>query len=68
MLKLTDINGTTRYVAAENVARIDQAGASSQWHGIKSFVRTYDGCVIECQQDADAVARMVEAEMLATRP
>lgn len=29
------------------IASIEEAGPSSQWHGIKAFVRTFDGRVIE---------------------
>lgn len=61
MIKLNTAESTV-FVAAGNVARIDQAGASSQWHGIRSFVRLFDGGVIECHQDATEVARLVEAE------
>lgn len=59
MFKLTDSNGRAVYVAPTNVARIDEAGDSSQWHGIRSFVRLFDGAVIECQQDVATVAGLV---------
>lgn len=61
MLKLTDINGRAVFVAASNVARVNVAGESSRWHGIRSIVKLFDGAVIECQQDADEVAALVEA-------
>lgn len=59
MFKITDSNGQDVYLTSAHVARIDEAGSSSQWHGIRSFVRLVDGAVIECQQDAAAVARLV---------
>jgi hypothetical protein len=59
MFKLTDSNGRDVYLTSANVARIDEAGTSSQWHGIRSFVRLVDGDVIECQEDAATVARLV---------
>ena len=62
MIKLTDINGHTRYVAASAIASVTEAGASSQWHGIKSIVKLFDGLVIECQQTADDVALKVMIE------
>lgn len=62
MLKLTNAYGATVYVAVGNVCRVDTAGTSSQWHGTRSFVRMFDGGTIECGQDADTVARMIEAE------
>lgn len=66
MIKLTDINGRDVYVAASNVARVSQADSSSQWHGIKSHVRLFDGGHIECQQDAATVDRLVVIELAAS--
>lgn len=60
MFKLTDGSGRNVYVAANNVARINEACASSQWHGIKSVVHLFDGGTIDCQQDAATVASLVE--------
>ena len=62
MLELTDINGRAHYIAADNICRITDAGASSQWHGIRSFVKLFDGTTLECQQDAKTVATRVAAE------
>lgn len=67
MIKLTDINGRDVYVAAGNVARVNQADPSSQWHGIKSHVRLFDGGHIECQQDAATVNGLVVAELAVSR-
>lgn len=59
MIHVTDINGRTQYLAAQNIARITEAGASSQWHGIRSFVCTNDGQTIEATETADQIAAMV---------
>jgi hypothetical protein len=67
MLQLTDINGATHYIAADNICRITEAGLSSQWHGIKSIVRLFDGATIECQQDAKTVATRAAAEQFVIR-
>ena len=64
MLKLTDINGRAVFVAPSNVARINEADASSKWHGVRSIVRLFDGAVIECQQDASEVAALIERKAL----
>lgn len=64
MFKITDGNGRPHYVSAENVARVTEAGPSSSWHGIRSIVRLFDGAVIECQQDAHEVAKLVESDRL----
>ncbi len=61
MISLTSTSGTRHYVSTRNIARITEAGASSQWHGIKAFVRTFDGQTIECRETAleihDAIAK-----------
>lgn len=63
MIKLTcggSHSYRTEYVAAGNVARISEAPNSSAWHGIRSYVRTFDGAVLECNETAADIRRMVE--------
>lgn len=62
MIELTDINGHTHYIAADNICRVTEAGVSSQWHGVRSYVKLFDGATVECQQDAKTVATRVAAE------
>ena len=62
MFKITDSSGHDVYLAAENISRINEAATASQWHGIRSIVRTFDGAVIECQQDAVKVAKMASGQ------
>ena len=64
MFKITDSNGKAHYVAAENVARVTEADMSSRYHGTRSFVRMFDGAVIECLQDAHDVAQWVDSDRL----
>lgn len=61
MIKLTDSNGAALYLAADAIAGIQQAGASSAWHGIRVYVRTFDGKTYEVQQDASEINAAVEA-------
>jgi hypothetical protein len=63
MIKLrtpTSSGSTTHYVAPENICRITEAGASSQWHGIRSIVRLFDGTTLECSEDVEAIYAAVE--------
>lgn len=62
MIKLYNFNGTHHFVAATAIARVSETGASSAWHGIRSLVYLFDGKVIECNQTADEVRRLIEAE------
>lgn len=59
MIKLTDINGRSHYLAPDNIARITEAGVSSQWHGIRAFVKTYDSVTLEVQESADQIAAQI---------
>ncbi|MDQ0035890.1 hypothetical protein J2W30_003663 [Variovorax boronicumulans] len=62
MIRVFDSNSNEVYLAAEAIASVVQAGASSQWHGIRSFVKTFDGRTIEAQETASEIAAAVEAE------
>lgn len=58
MIRLTCPNSsgyTTHYVSPQNIARVTEAGVHSQWHGIRSFVRTFDGAVLECSETAHEI-------------
>ena len=62
MIELIDLNGKRHYLHPDAIARVTEAGASSQWHGIKSIVKCFDGQVIECGASAKDVARVIEAQ------
>lgn len=59
MIKVTNSNGLDVYLAATNIASVNQAGESSQWHGIRSHVHTFDKRIIECQQDVRHIANQL---------
>lgn len=60
MIKITDINGCANYLAPEAIARVTEAGTSSQWHGIRSIVKTFDGQTIEARDSADDIAKAID--------
>ncbi len=62
MIKITGFNESTIYLAPDAVAQITEAGPSSQWHGIRCFIKCFDGKIIECRESADDVAARVAAE------
>lgn len=58
MIKLTtqtSSGSTTHYVAPDNICRITEAGISSQWHGIRSIVKLFDGTTLECDEHAEVI-------------
>lgn len=67
MIKLTDSNGAAIFLAPNAISSIRQAGASSAWHGIRAYVRTFDGKTYEVQQDASEINAAVEAAQQRTK-
>lgn len=61
LIQIEDFNGRRQYVSAGAIAQITEAGASSQWHGIRSIVRLFDGRVIESRDSADELAAAINA-------
>lgn len=59
MITLTDSNGLKRYLAADAIARVEEACTSSQWHGICAIVRTLDGQVLEVRERAADIAQQL---------
>jgi hypothetical protein len=59
MIKITDINGHAHYLAPEAIARVTEASTSSQWHGIRAIVKTFDLQTIEARESADEIALAV---------
>lgn len=52
MITLTDINRRQHYLAPTAIARVQEAGTSSQWHGVCAIVHTFDGQVLEVRERA----------------
>ena len=63
MIKLSNpATGRQYFVSAENIARVIEAGASSQWHGVKSLVKCFDGETLEVNEEAAWIAERVANE------
>lgn len=61
MIRITDYQGQAHFLAPDAIARVSEAPTSSQWHGIRAIVKTFDGATIEAQQEAGSIAKMVAA-------
>ncbi len=55
MIEVTDRNGRTHLLNPDGIVRVEEAGASSQWHGFRCHIKTTDGAIIECQQTIQEV-------------
>lgn len=57
MITLTDINRRQHYLAPSAIAHVQEAGTSSQWHGICAIAHMFDGQVLEVRERASDIAR-----------
>lgn len=62
MIEVVNTHGQKVFLAPSAVAEIIEAGPSSQWHGIKAYIRTFDGRTIEVRESASEIARMLQKE------
>lgn len=60
MIEILCYNGQKQLVNPAAIARVIEAGASSQWHGIKCFVKLFDGTSIECVETLQQVQDKIE--------
>ena len=59
MITLTDINRLQHFLAPSAIARVPEAGTTSQWHGICAIVHTLDGQVLEVRERAVDIAQQL---------
>ena len=58
MIEVTDLDGRTHYLAPSAIAQVSQPGPSAAWHGIRAFIRLFDGRTMEvCEQPATIAAQ-----------
>jgi len=50
MINLTDNKGRDHFLAPSAIARVQEAGTNSQWHGVCAIVHTFDGHVLEVRE------------------
>ena len=62
MIVLNNTYGNKVYLAPSAIAEILEAGASSQWYGIRAYVRTFDGRTIEVRETAAEIVAMLGKE------
>ncbi len=60
MIEIRDYSGRTHYVAPSAIAHIQAASASGQWHGIRAYVKLFDGSTIEAGDTADRIVAQMQ--------
>lgn len=59
MIEVNDTYGRKVFLAPSAISEVLEAGASSQWHGIRAYIRTFDGRTIEVKETASEIAKMM---------
>ncbi len=65
MIELNTSAGQQIFLSPSAIAQIREAGTSSQWHGIRAFIKTFDGQTIEVTETAPEVAKRVREDVAA---
>lgn len=59
LIKLSDMDGRRILLAPCNIAKVTEAGPSSQWHGIRAFIETADGMTLEVRETVDHIMTLL---------
>ena len=59
MVRIRDLNARQHSIARDAIAQLSEAGPSAGWHGIRTFVKLFDGSTIESTDTLD----FIEAQM-----
>lgn len=66
MISITDISGNKHYLHKDAIARVVQAGPN--WHGIRAYVKLFDGGTIEACETAEDIRGQIEREQTTEQP
>lgn len=62
MIEVNNTYGQKVYLSPSAIAEILEAGTASQWHGIRAYIRTFDGRTIEVRESASDIAQMLKGQ------
>lgn len=62
MIEITKPSGEKVWLANAAIASVETAGTSSQWHGIRSYVTTFDRKVIEARETYEEIVKQLEEQ------
>lgn len=60
MIEITKPSGEKVWLANAAIASVETAGTSSQWHGIRSYVKTFDGKWLEARETCEEIVKQLE--------
>lgn len=61
MIQLSDIDGRTILLHPDAIAQVTEAGTSSPWHGIRAFIKTFDGRTLEVSETVTQILARMQA-------
>lgn len=62
MITVTDTKGQKHRLALDAIARVTEASLASRWHGIRTYIKTFDGAELSVVEDHDQIAEQIEEE------
>ncbi|MBL0523219.1 MULTISPECIES: hypothetical protein [Aeromonas] len=62
MITVTDSKGQKHRLALEAIAQVSEASLASRWHGIRTYIKTFDGAELAVREDPEWIAAEVVVE------
>ena len=60
MIEVIDSNGRKHLLNPDGIIRVSEAGASCQWHGIRSHIVMMHGATIECRNSVHELQALLQ--------
>ncbi|AVS75644.1 hypothetical protein [Paracidovorax cattleyae] len=67
MIRVIDVKGRAHLINEAQIVRITEADTSSQWHGIRAFIKMQDGATIEVWDTVSEIAHSINQAEYAAR-
>ncbi|MFM5576919.1 hypothetical protein ACET8O_20390 [Aeromonas veronii] len=62
MITVTDTNKQTHHLALDAIAQVSEASLASRWHGVRTYIKTFEGVELMVLEDHEQIAGQIEAE------
>lgn len=59
MIRVTDIYGRQHLLHKDAISQVSQPRDAAAWHGVRAFVRLFNGDVIEARESPDQIAAQI---------
>ncbi len=62
MITVTDSKGQKHRLALEAIAKVSEASLASRWHGIRTYIKTFDGAELAVLEDPEQIEKQIDEE------